>query len=180
MSWFKVDDRLYSHPKWVATPADARGLWVTAGSWSAAQDQDGHVPAAMLAALGHTRAQALALVKSGLWEKAPGGFRFHGWAEFQPTKASKEADREAWREKKRRQRRSETSGQFESVPEVSPGDTSGSPRGQGGHVPKVSHRPRPVPSRPDPELQAGASMHSSSPSVTREPGIEDMHAGGAA
>lgn len=91
MSWFKVDDRLFSHPKWVATPADARGLWVTAGSWSAAQDQDGFVPGRVLVTLGHTTTQAAALVRSRLWEKAPGGYRFHGWAEFQPTRESKEA-----------------------------------------------------------------------------------------
>lgn len=167
MSWFKVDDRLYSHPKWLRTPADARGLWVTAGSWSAAQDTDGFVPADVLEAIGHTRAQAQALVRSRLWEKARGGYQFHGWAEFQPTKAAKEADREAWREKKRRQRRSAASGQFESVPEMSPGDTPGTPGGQGGHVPKVSHRPRPDPSRPVPELHGGSPSSSIVTSVTR-------------
>lgn len=123
MSWFKVDDKLWGHPKWIATPACARGLWVTAGSWSASQDQDGFVPAHVLVTLGHTADDAKALVRSGLWTKEAGGYRFHEWAEFQPTKASKAAEREAWRAKKARQRRSGASGRFESVPDVSPGDT---------------------------------------------------------
>ena len=37
MSWFKVDDRLHAHPKWLALPKGARALWITAGSWSSAQ-----------------------------------------------------------------------------------------------------------------------------------------------
>lgn len=82
MTWFKVDDRLWSHPKWLATPPAARGLWVTAGSWSAHQEQDGRVPYATLRILGHSLGHARALVHSGLWREIEGGFEFHGWAEF--------------------------------------------------------------------------------------------------
>lgn len=95
MTWFKVDDKLWSHPKWLATPAASRGLWVTAGSWSAHHELDGFVPTPSLRLLGHTKTQAAALVAAGLWAVVDGGWEFHGWAEFQPTKAELQAKREA-------------------------------------------------------------------------------------
>lgn len=93
--WFKVDDRLWGHPKWLATPPRARGLWVTAGSWSAGMGTDGKVPRHVLVALGHSARDAAALVESGLWRETKDGWRFHGWDEFQPDAASEKARREA-------------------------------------------------------------------------------------
>ena len=74
MAWFKVDDHLYSHPKWINLPKGARALWVTAGAWSAGQLLDGFIPAAALPLLNGTRAEAKRLVESGLWVEAPGGW----------------------------------------------------------------------------------------------------------
>lgn len=68
--WFKVDDKLWGHPKWMALPAGARALWVTAGSYCASNETDGHVPASMLAVLGARRRDAQALVEAGLWDVA--------------------------------------------------------------------------------------------------------------
>ena len=101
MSWFKVDDKLWGHPKWLATPIRSRGLWVTAGSWSAAQEQDGRVPRHVLAILGGTLRDASGLVASGLWTVSDSGWLFHGWADFQPTREQKDTDREAARERMR-------------------------------------------------------------------------------
>lgn len=84
MSWAKVDDRLYSHPKWLRTPPAARGLWVSAMSWSMDQQTDGRVPLEALRVLGGRRADAEALVASGLWETAGEGWQFHDWADAQP------------------------------------------------------------------------------------------------
>lgn len=95
MSWFKVDDKLWGHPKWLATPIRARGLWVTAGSWSAGQEQDGNVPRHVLGVLGGTTRDAQALVTSGLWIATATGWTFHEWAEFQPDSASQKAKRDA-------------------------------------------------------------------------------------
>lgn len=101
MSWFKVDDKLWGHPKWLGTPIRARGLWVTAGSWCADQEMDGNVPRHVLPILGATSRDASALVAVGLWTASDTGWRFHGWAEFQPTREQKEAEREAARERMR-------------------------------------------------------------------------------
>ena len=95
MAWFKVDDRLWGHPKWLATPVRARGLWVTAGSWSAANETDGAIPAHALVTLGGRPGDAADLVRSGLWRTTRVGWVFHDWSVFQPDAASQRAKRAA-------------------------------------------------------------------------------------
>lgn len=87
MAWFKVDDKLWSHPKWLETPPAARGLWITAGSWCAHHEQDGVIPRSAVRFLGHTFKHASDLVRVRLWIETEAGYEFHGWAEFQPTSA---------------------------------------------------------------------------------------------
>ena len=107
MAWFRVDDHLYSHPKWIALPKGARALWTSAGSWSAGQLLDGYVPTGALPILDGTRREAAALVNVGLWVETEGGWRFHDWADFQPLKEAvvqrrtRDADRlRKWREQR--------------------------------------------------------------------------------
>lgn len=107
MPWFKVDDKLHSHPKWVGLPKGARALWISAGSWSSAQLSDGFVPRTVLKSLQGTTREAEQLVAAGFWETDAEGWRFHDWREYQPTRESVTATREAnarrireWREKK--------------------------------------------------------------------------------
>lgn len=90
MPWFRVDDQLHSHPKWLATSPRARALWTTAGSWSSAQLTDGHVPRHVLPVLGGQPKDAKELVERGLWRDNGDGWVFHDWDEFQPTKAEVE------------------------------------------------------------------------------------------
>lgn len=95
MAWFKVDDKLFGHPKWLATPPRARGLWVTAGSWCAASGTDGRVPRESLRSLGGTPTDAAALVSVGLWREVKAGWIFHEWSIYQPDAASEKAKRKA-------------------------------------------------------------------------------------
>ena len=69
MPWFKVDDSFWGHPKRVACPPAALGLWVTAGSWCGQQLTDGHVPKHMLSVLGGKPKDAAALVSAGSPER---------------------------------------------------------------------------------------------------------------
>jgi len=105
MGYFPVDDQFAFHPKAVAAGNAAIGLWARAGSWTKSHAEGGHVPAEMVSALG-TKAQAKRLVEAGLWELAPGGYRFHDWerqaGNFSPAR-EKEL-REAARERQRRKR----------------------------------------------------------------------------
>ena len=101
MSWFKVDDKLHSHPKVLGVPLRAMGLWVLAGAWSADQLTDGFIPRAVLPTLQAKPADARDLVTSGLWLEVDGGWQFHDWLEFQFSRAStlerraKDAERKA-------------------------------------------------------------------------------------
>jgi hypothetical protein len=93
VTWFKVDDGLCTHPKWLAVPPAARGLWVTAGSWCSSQLTDGFVPRGALALLCGRPRDAAELVKVGLWDEVDGGWQFHAWFEFQPSRSQVEAAR---------------------------------------------------------------------------------------
>lgn len=94
MPWFKVDDQLATHPKTVRAGNAAMGLWVRAGSWSAAHLTDGFVPTSALPMLGATTKHAAQLVGARLWDEVDGGYQFHDWHEFQPSAADTEAHRE--------------------------------------------------------------------------------------
>lgn len=109
MPWFKVDDGFWSHPKVIACPLPAIGLWVRAGSWSAQQLTDGVIPRVALQMLGARPKDAAALVTAGLWVVEGQGWRFHDWETYQPTRATVEAERAAtaarvaaWRQRKRK------------------------------------------------------------------------------
>lgn len=104
MPWFKVDDALAFHIKALAAGNQALGLWVRAGSWSMQQLSDGFVPASMVTALGGGHKDAKALMQAGLWHQVDGGFQFHDWAEYQPTRAEVSAERQASRERVRKHR----------------------------------------------------------------------------
>lgn len=95
MPWFKVDDRLAHHPKVMEAGNAAMGLWVRAGSWSAAHLTDGFVPKTLLVTLDGKRAQADALVKAGLWVAEPDGYRFRDWFDYQPSAQDVKLGRDA-------------------------------------------------------------------------------------
>lgn len=86
MPWFYVDDKLTMHPKIMVAGNEAMGLWVRAGSWSAAHLTDGLVPNQIVKAL-HSERAADHLVKAGLWHCEPGGWSFHDWSSWQATRA---------------------------------------------------------------------------------------------
>lgn len=95
MTWFKVDDTFHAHPKVLATDAAALGLWVVAGAWSSAHLTEGFVPDHALPRLiPGSDVLARKLVATGLWRRTRGGYQFHDWAEYQPTKEEAVASRD--------------------------------------------------------------------------------------
>lgn len=104
MPWFKVDDALALHMKAITAGNAALGLWVRAGSWSMQQLSDGFIPHQVVAALGGTDDDCGALVTARLWDTAPGGYQFHDWAEYQPTREQVLAERAEAAERMRRVR----------------------------------------------------------------------------
>lgn len=110
MPWFRVDDSFHDHPKVFDAPDCAVALWTRAGTWSAHNLTDGFVPSALLARFtSDPQTAARELVRRGLWLRAKGGFQFHDWHDYQPTKQAVENERKLkserqkrWREAKRR------------------------------------------------------------------------------
>ena len=132
MTWFKVDDAFWAHPKTLALSDAAVALWVRAGSYCAQHLTDGAVPASALWMMRSDEFVAHDLVAAGLWKQTPTGYLFHDWAKYQPTRESIEAEREAGRERQRASR--------EKRLRVTPSVT------------RDNHREsqRPDPARPDP------------------------------
>ena len=88
MSWAKVDDGWWCHPKVMGLPLAARGLWVSALSWSCAQRKS-VVPPSFLAMVGATDDDAEALADAGLWIDLMGnGWEIHDWSEYQEQSLS--------------------------------------------------------------------------------------------
>lgn len=86
MPWFKVDDNLLTHPKFMGLSDGSVALWLRAGVWSASALTNGEVPRhalRMLAERGDESAEEL--VARGLWERSKVGYRFHDWNDYQPS-----------------------------------------------------------------------------------------------
>lgn len=111
MPWFRVDDSFHSHPKVLATPPAALGLWVVAGSWSSAHLTDGVVPDHVLPLLLPDAAKlARQLVTAGLWKRVRGGYKFHEWHERNPSKEAVDNQRRTNAERQRRWQQSQRNG----------------------------------------------------------------------
>jgi hypothetical protein len=109
MTWFKVDDGFWSHPKTLALTANAVALWVRAGSYSGKHLTDGYISAAILPMLQGTIDDANELIEAGLWKRAKNGYVFHDWEQYQDTREAVEKRREAWKERQRKHRKPELS-----------------------------------------------------------------------
>ena len=107
MTWFKVDDGFWSHPKTLALSPHAIALWVRAGSYCGKHLTDGHVSTAILPMLQGNAAAAEELIDAGLWKAADNGYAFHDWEEYQDTREAVEKRRESWKERQRKHRSNE-------------------------------------------------------------------------
>lgn len=107
MTWFKVDDSFYDHPKVFDSSDAAIALWTRAGSWSARNLTDGFVPSGMLARLsGSGETAAEELVDRRLWKRTKGGFRFHDWSAYQPLRSRVERERKQAADRQQKYRES--------------------------------------------------------------------------
>lgn len=132
MAWFKVDDGLHGHPKTRRAGLAAMGLWAVAGAYTSAYRLDGFVPAHYVASWPSGRKSAQQLVAAGFWEAAEDpdegpGWRFHDFADYNPTAVELEAEREAARERQRKsraRRRDPVTGKLGRVTAIKAGDAS--------------------------------------------------------
>ncbi|MFC9966299.1 hypothetical protein ACFVH4_18885 [Nocardia ignorata] len=103
MTWFRIDDGFWSHPKVVGLSDSAVALWVRAGAYACQHLTDGAIAAPVLRMVGEKEAAA-ELVAAGLWKETAGGYLFHDWAEYQETSETVKERRAAARERQRKSR----------------------------------------------------------------------------
>ena len=166
MAWYKVDDKLTSHRKFLrlgriygtAARCMAMGLWVQAGSWSALNETNGFIPEDIteefvpVTVTSHvTGSDAVdvreALCDVGFWSRTDDGYQFEGWGEYQPTKEGADEQRAKDAERKRRSRAEKKNVTTASA--VTDSDAS-------AVTPRPSPPSRPDPSRPDPSTSSSA------------------------
>ena len=153
MPWFPVDDSFYSHPKALAASLAARGLWVTAGSWSSAHLTDGVVPVHVLGLLGGTPELAAELVAAGLWKRTRRGYVFHDWLQW-GSKRTAEEIRELRKARQAAGRKGGVaSGKTRSKKEAKPKQVA-SPELPGGLNPSTSSYTHTALRQPEPFLRA--------------------------
>ena len=109
MTWFRIDDGFYDHPKVQKLLDMTRGrsaiaLWTLAGSWSSKHLTDGNVTRFVCKRLGFSPSDAKALVECGLWKQTENGYVFHDWTDCNQPRSEVEASRKrsknkvsAWR-----------------------------------------------------------------------------------
>ena len=85
MTWFKIDDAFWAHPKTMSLSPEAIALWVRAGSWSCQQLTDGIIPDRSLPLFAASSLSVAELVEVGFWHEIDGGHEFHDWDEYQET-----------------------------------------------------------------------------------------------
>ena len=152
MTWFKVDDGFYDHPKFLEVPNAAVGLWVKAGAWCGRHLTDGLIPAAQIKLFKGTPAQVKALTSARIWvetqtENGSKAYRFNDWNEYQPTREQKLKERAdaAERQRKKRERKRPEQQEPENVTRDS--HVTGARDSHESHTNLSQH---PDPTRPDP------------------------------
>lgn len=91
MTWFKIDDNFFMHPKVIAAGNSAIGLFVRAGAWSSNHLTDGYIPTPVAAMLG-TEQDAHDLVDVDLWIAVEGGYRIPDFLDYNPSAESVKAE----------------------------------------------------------------------------------------
>jgi hypothetical protein len=110
MSWVKLDDQFFRHPKVIEAGRDARELYVASLCYSAAALTNGFIQSAALrkiamdADIDEWDTAADRLVDAGLWEQVAGGWQVHDYLEYNPSADKVRAERSAARERMQRNR----------------------------------------------------------------------------
>jgi hypothetical protein len=155
VTWFKVDDSFYDHPKVFDLPDSAVALWTRAGCWSARNLTDGFVPAGITARLCDDHLAAVReLVERGLWKRTRGGYRFHDWRNYQPSKeeatAAQEKKSSGGRLGNHRRWHTGRGVRDPDCPYCQPGQASDNRSDTDRHTDGVTESGANPPSRPDP------------------------------
>lgn len=95
LNWVRMDSNWYSNPKFLMLRADKKWhaifvYWASI-SWTAAQGQNGFIPAYALPEFGASTKDAEELVSVRLWEPCEGGWQVRNYLDRQPGAEEGEA-----------------------------------------------------------------------------------------
>lgn len=93
MTWAKLSDDFWCHPKIAGLSDRAFRLHVNAICWSAALETDGVIEPGILPSLRGTQAAVRELERAGLWERVDGGWAIHDFLRYNPSRSSLEERR---------------------------------------------------------------------------------------
>lgn len=154
MTWVRIDDGFFRHPKNLALTPKAQLLKVACLCYCAANLTDGRIPAPavplILAEARCSKAQWRELVTHGTLVENGNEYQIHDFLEYNRSRAEVEKERARWRRNKRDYRAAQDDESDEVSAGMSAVDTT-----------EESAAPRPVPSRPVP-LGTGSKGSSSS------------------
>jgi len=150
VTWVRLADDFYRHPKVLSAGPLAGWLWVCGLAYANHYLTDGYLPRAAVRGLTDVDEPfrlAATLVDAGLWDVADGGFMIHDYTAYQPTAEHVKAERAAnaervatWRERQQSGRSNGvTSGVRTGAPVPGPGPVNPVPD------PAVSSTPLPPP-----------------------------------
>ena len=98
MTWTKIDDQFYDHPKVVAAGPLGIALFVCGLSYCSRHLTDGFISVVQVRRLidiDNPGDVAERLVSVGLWERRDGGYQVHDYLEYNPSRAKVKAIRQA-------------------------------------------------------------------------------------
>jgi hypothetical protein len=99
MTWAKVDDGFWCHPKVVGLPLEAIGVWALALSWCSKNLTDGAIPRRLVKAMEWPETAVDELVAEGLWEETDRGWLVHDYLDFNPSKSDVDAAKDSQRKR---------------------------------------------------------------------------------
>ena len=79
MSWVKVDDQAWSHPKLADLSGNAVRLWLFALCWANSHETDGFITRGGLRLIGGRPKDVRELVEAGLWVERESGWEIHNF-----------------------------------------------------------------------------------------------------
>jgi hypothetical protein len=105
VTWVKLDDQFFAHPKVIDLGKDAKLLYLAGLTYCSEHLTDGRIsPAAlrMVAAMVDVgRETAAELLEAGLWEAVDGAYQVHDYLDHQPTAETVRRKRDEARERMR-------------------------------------------------------------------------------
>lgn len=179
MTWFKIDDGFYDHPKVLGLDVAAVGLWALAGCYCARHLTDGVITDRQVRAIGGTRKQAEKLVVAGLWRSdgaSPSARRyfFNDWSHFQPSRDEVMTKRHEDAERKRKAREEKRAKQEQRENVHLDVQTDGARTPQEASARSPLYPARPGPTRPDLSIgNEGGEGYVSNAHATPPPGNLD-------